>query len=660
MADGSRSVGRRKLGSNLGLGSGLGAGAGPSARARKGFNPFKDADPRFSLAGEPDDRTPAPIETNPNKAPSGKKRPRIAFTGEEFGYGYQATGLLLDWARDPHKWDGTVPDAGMRGYYGYAEREYEDASRNNKFDYAASIPQPLRTKEQALMAVKQGTADFAVIPFYNPYAGYDFEALRALASLYTVRGVAQVEATDKLCLAVHESQLYDLVQSSHPGTGFSSLQRRFRKSWGVIDSGSGNRPGAEGMDAEMPRAGLPIDMADQKLIRDRIDMVFAGPEAARRCKSRLDGMRAIGITVEEIPQMVEPHRELARRARQTLNGSRQTNTVFNPISGETQFFSTLGAEAQSGSLFGMVLPYEVAMRSSDYIIVDHDFDDAPAEKTRFMVVEENLDHTLVEDAYRTTDARTRYWMNRLRAVAAGTPNMAANILNAAAPVLFLASLVFLVAGVSGLLGRPLLPMIEAPEWLVFGGNSGAAAIGAGLFVAALVSLFGARVEAAAPSGVRVMFKFRRDGAAASIGDVEDFLRNFGVRHAVTRLDEDSERSKPASVMLDIEFTPEDFRHDIFTMLTRRFRGSVVNGAVKKAFQRWKNRGVLVLAAMPIQESYQWQLPEQQPRHWWSQGLGAWLYDVGETWFIRLSRLLFYILPALAAAYFVWRLIGGGK
>src|SRR5690606_28452504 len=115
------------------------------------------------------------------------------------------------------------------------------------------------------------------------------------------------------------------------------------KSWGVVDSGSGNAPGGE-FEAEMPRAGLPIDMADQKLIRDRIDMVFAGPEASRRCKSKLDGLRALGVEVQELSQMIEPHRELARIARSTVNTARQTNTFFDPISGETRFFSTLGAE----------------------------------------------------------------------------------------------------------------------------------------------------------------------------------------------------------------------------------------------------------------------------------------------------------------------------
>ena len=48
---------------------------------------------------------------------------------------------------------------------------------------------------------------------------------------------------------------------------------------------------------EMPRAGLPIDMADQKLIRDRIDMVFAGPDAARRCMMVLVGMSDPGLVI---------------------------------------------------------------------------------------------------------------------------------------------------------------------------------------------------------------------------------------------------------------------------------------------------------------------------------------------------------------------------
>ena len=65
----------------------------------------------------------------------------------------------------------------------------------------------------------------------------------------------------------------------------------------------------------------------------------------------------------------------------------------------------------------MVLPYEVAMRSSDYLIIDHKFDDAPPAKTRFLVVENNPDFSLYEEKYRTTDARTAYWVKRAQAIA---------------------------------------------------------------------------------------------------------------------------------------------------------------------------------------------------------------------------------------------------
>lgn len=611
----------------------------------------EDADPRFA------DKPSEPTRDD------GKPRPRIAFTGEEWGFGYQATDKFLRRARAT----GTVPDAGFGAIKARVEREFDDASKNNKFNYSREITQPLRTKEQALLAVKQLTADFAIVPFYNPYAGYDYESLRAMSNLGTLRAVEQVEATDELCLAVHESQLYDLIQSSHPGTGFSALQRRIRKSWGAVDGGSGNAPGDTG-EAEMPRAGLPIDMSDQKLIRDRIDVVFAGPEAARRCKSKLDGVRAIGVEVQEIAQMVEPHRELARLARSATNTNRTTNTTFDPVSGETRFFSSLGADSQNAKLFGMVLPYEVAMRSSDYIIIDHDFDDDAPAKTRFMVVENNPDHSLFEDKYRTTDAKTSYWGRRLHAVASPHGTLGAGfmqMLGYAAGAFALLLIIFGIYGVSGT-STSLVELPASLAWMSSLTSMGAMLIGGAAALAAWVLL---SVQSAGRRGVRVIMAFRRDSSAASIGDVENFLRNFGVRHSVIRLDEDSNAGAPADIALDIEFDPADFSYGPFAMLTRRLRGSVVNGALKKSFQRWKNRGVRVLAVMPFETDPERaaktrtptaQLPKHKARRWWSEAFGAWAEDFTETMFIRFSRIItFYLLPAAIVMFLIWKLVLGG-
>lgn len=585
-----------------------------------------------------------------------KERPRVAFTGEEYGFGYLAAEEFRNRARSRPVYDAGLAVAKARTeqeFRVYADR-YE-GGENKKFDFNAPTWQPLRTKEQSLMAVKQHTADFAVVPFYHPYFGYDYETLRALGSLIFLLGVEQVEADDHFCLAVHESQLYDLIQSAHPGTGFSALQRRFRKSWGAVDAGSGNAPGAR-YDAEMPRAGLPIDMSDQKLIRDRIDVVFAGPEASRRCKSKLDGLRSIGVEVQETAAMIEPHRELARRARATANSTRQTNTFFDPISGETKFFSSLGAEAQGGKLFGMVLPYEVAMRSSDYVIIDHNYDDGPAPKTRFMVVEANPDHTLVEDAYRTTDQKTRYWYRRLSALSKAAGSFETRGVKAVGAIglgVGAGMVAFGLMGLAGYQGQFSLPAIFGTVT-----QTGFALALAGLGVAAFSWLL-TQAQGGAKQGVRVMFRFLRNSSAASTGDVENYLRNHGVRYAVVRTDEDSEGHEPAPIVLDVEFAPEDFAFNPVTTLTRRFQNSVANGALKKAFQRWKNRGVTIVAAMPI-EGGAYQMPKPGKRRWWSEAFAAWGADFVETMAIRLSRLMLYVLPVALAAYVAWKVLGAGK
>ena len=525
-------------------------------------------------------------------AKQSKKKPRIAFTGEEFGFGYQAVNNLVELA----KTDG-IYDAGRSATSKLREeREIDGRTRSSKaFAFTETIRQPLRSKEQALMAVKSGSADFAVVPFYSPYAGYDFESLRAIGNLFTICGVQQVEATDQLCLAVHESQVLELAQSAHPNSSLSHLLSKNRSKWGSKSQRSdlyNNNFSENGSDTEdngssggeLHRGGIVIDQSMQLVLRDRMDAIFADPASLLRCKTKLDGLRTAGVEIRQIGETVEPHREFARMTRQSLNPDRMVNTYFDPVSGDAHYVSAMNGASQTRPFFGVVLPFEVADRSSEYIIIDPYLEDAEPGKTRFMVVETVPDHTLYEDAYRTTDAKTRYWNKRLKSVDQD------------------------------------------------GETSGA-------------------------QGVRVMLQFRRDGASASIGDVENFLRNYGVRHAVVRIDEDSESDSPAPIVLDIEFDRSDFDYNLGSMLTKRLRGSVVNGALKKAFQRWKNRGVLVLAAMPYDQP---QLPHHGKRRWWKEALGAWASDFSETMFIRISRILFYSSPLILGliVWAIWRLMSG--
>ncbi|MEL7488649.1 MAG: hypothetical protein AAGJ87_15700, partial [Pseudomonadota bacterium] len=334
---------------------------------------------------------------------------------------------------------------------------------------------------------------------------------------------------------------------------------------------------------ETAAAHLVIDQSMQMILRDRLDSVFANADAMARCKSKLDGLRGAGVDVRTTNNSPEPHRDFARMSRQSLNGERMVNTYFNPTTGDAHYVSAMNGAAQNSAFYGVVLPFEVADRSSEYIIIDPSMEDSEPSKTRFMVVEKNLDHTLFEDAYRTTDAKTRYWFRRLKAVA------------------------------------------ETAE-------------GTGC------------------QGVRVMMKFRRDGAAASIGDVENFLRNYGVRHSVVRMDEDSERDNPSPIVLDVEFPLTDFDYNLGSMFSRRLRGSVANGAVKKAVQRWKGRGVTFLAVMPYDSP---QLPRHGKRRWWNEAVGAWFADAVETWAVRLMRILLFVTPLAGAAWAVNKYLLGG-
>ncbi|MEO1425297.1 MAG: hypothetical protein AAFU58_00750, partial [Pseudomonadota bacterium] len=92
-----------------------------------------------------------------------------------------------------------------------------------------------------------------------------------------------------------------------------------------------------------------------------------------------------------------------------------------------------------------------------------------------------------------------------------------------------------------------------------------------------------------------------------------------------------------------------------------FQGSVISGALKKAFQRWKGRGVQVLAVMPYTRA---QLPRQKPR-WWFAAVVAQQKDFWETMFIRITRVFFLPLMALLlgslglAFWTIWKMFNGG-
>ncbi|HXI86535.1 MAG TPA: hypothetical protein VNH64_03695 [Parvularculaceae bacterium] len=577
-----------------------------------------------------------------------KKRARIAYSGEEFGFGFRAIDAYA--ARVSHDYHGQIPDGGKSSH----------GQGSINFDPDGGVP--LRSKDQALASLAAGNAEYAVVPFYSPHSGYDAETLNLLSNIPAL-GVDQVDAGDRFCLAVYEPQVLDLVHASHPGSGLSYLMKG-RNAWAqratwrqqAVDRGvdllAEDHPHQRrDHHHETNIAGLSnVDRAGQMLLRDRVDVVFAGPEATRRCKAKLDGLRAAGVKVEETLEWVEPHREMARRVRDTLDKSRQTSTVFDPATGEAKFTSIMSAEAQTRPLYAVVLPFEVASRSPEFTIVDDNLEDTDTPKTRFLIVEKQGDPTLIDDTYALTRRRVNYWLARMLHVGResvflklGLHQLAGLAIMAGASLVVLFDIARYLADIGA---AP--PAIEQYIGSSYFGWAGIALTiipwaalwvfdyGRGLLAEIFKSLF-SRPQ----SGVRVLLQFRGVGQTASLADVEWRLRYFGISFRTSRTRDDSAKN-PADLLLDVEF---DRRHfDWHPGLLK----SIVQEILDAAFEPAMHGKVKVLAVMPFRSP---ELPAYKRRRWWLEGMRAGSEESQKKAEARLVlgyRALVQSMPAIAA------------
>lgn len=623
-----------------------------SLRSRRGGRNFEDMPDGPALEGASDVRRHDRAFRDPNS----KGRFKVAFSGEEYGFGYRA---LIEYGKlSKDRNHGQIPDGGGHGV--------RRAVLPHEFDFDSAERQPLRTRELALTALTTEKADFALVPFYTPDRGYDTETLLTISKLFSPMGVDSVAAGDSFCLAVYESQVLELAQSSHPGSAMARLLTGQTRPWaasldpGVQWSGGRGLPRNEYdrvVQSQMD-ARVKNDTEAQLVLKERISAVFAGPEATRRCKAKLDGLRAAGVNVEETLQWVEPQREMARRVRETLDSDRQTQTFTDLTTGRPMLTSFMSARAQTQPLYGVVLPLEVALNSPEFIVVDPNFDDASTVKTRFMVCEKNYDHTLFEDKFKFAAQRVPVWKDRLYKTAAKFGGLKTARIN---PILY------------ARLGLEFL-LLQSRD--AFGGRHN------------LDDVFdsgGDHHDAALEKpSVRVLVQIDhgRKGVE-SVGRLENFLRYYGVRYATVRMGDDvtdlGPRRGPAPMILDIEFDRRDF-------LFHPKIGSVVEGFLWEAFNISRFGMPRFLAVMPAREH---QLADVAQRRWWNEGVDVAAHAIAEkfeaglgfvlSWpfkvlavnvvapvvkaflfaFVILPSMLFEYHPASKAFFFSWALVLAG-
>ena len=213
-------------------------------------------------------------------------------------------------------------------------------------------PLPRLEIERALGELFAQHAAKAVVPAENTLTGYNTDTYNYLLNFDAeITGEAWVSLHH--CLAVPESQLRDLVQSGFPGA------KGFR--------------GAEGRQ-------LPAH--DQALYRDRIDAVFVPRGSERLCRHNLQNL---GVAHRLISEDMPASKEVLREARLSLDPNRITK-LSESADGSIETQSTAKA-SQNKSLFGVILPYDVARRSDEFVIVQDQMDDDPNNATRYYVVE---------------------------------------------------------------------------------------------------------------------------------------------------------------------------------------------------------------------------------------------------------------------------------
>lgn len=582
-------------------------------RSRRGGRNFEDMPDGPAPEGAGELRRRESAFRDPNRP----GRFKVAFSGEEYGFGYRA---LLEYGKlSKEKHDGRIPDAGGHG----VRRSVLPSAFD--FDNGAER-QPLRTRELALTALTTEKADFAIVPFYTPDRGYDTETLLTISKLFSPMGVDQVAAGDSFCLAVYESQVLELAQSSHPGSAMARLLTGQTRPWAAsLDPGvqwSGGRAHSRSEYDRVVRDQVETrvknDTETQLVLKERISAVFAGPEATRRCKAKLDGLRAAGVAVEETLQWVEPQREMARRVRETLDSDRQTQTFTDLTTGRPMLTSFMSARAQTQPLYGVVLPLEVALNSPEFIVVDPNFDDASTVKTRFLVCEKNYDHTLFEDKYKFAMQRVPVWKKRLFTTAARFGGLNRARIN---PFLYARlglEFLFLQSRDSFRVEHNLDDVFESQ------GDHRDAAIEKPCL------------------RVLVQIDHGRKGVE-SVGRLEAYLRYYGVRYATVRMGDDvtdlGPRRGPAPMVLDIEFDRRDF-------LFHPKIGSVVEGFLWEAFNISRFGMPRFLAAMPARDH---QLADVAQRRWWNEGIDVAANAVAEKFEAGLGFILSWPFKFLATA-----------
>lgn len=160
---------------------------------------------------------------------------------------------------------------------------------------------PRSSADQTVAAVVGRQAQVGIVPFYDHDQSFARETLEALMDFPGTQILREYVAESNYVLAAPTDLIHEIEQSG------------FTNSFAKTGDGSQFAWNAE---------------KQQRYLR-KVTTIYASAEAMRQCAAALDGFRARGIDIQQIPDGVDTYREGLRLGAELLDPRRKVETKFS-------------------------------------------------------------------------------------------------------------------------------------------------------------------------------------------------------------------------------------------------------------------------------------------------------------------------------------------
>lgn len=241
------------------------------------------------------------------------------------------------------------------------------AQADKSLDFAYRTWTSPRANAEATMAAVIGRqAQVGVLPLYDNDRSFDRGTLNALIDFAANDVVREYVADSNYVLAAPSDLVHEIEQS------------------GYTDSFEASGNGAK----------FAWNRDKQRRYLRKVTTILASADAMDQCAAALDGFRAQGISVQQIPEGLDAYREGLRTSASLLDPDRRVKTVFSNNQHSRE--SHIRAANHTKGLIAVLLSADKAMTpsgytyDSDYVILESEMAGADRIRSSFIAITKGI------------------------------------------------------------------------------------------------------------------------------------------------------------------------------------------------------------------------------------------------------------------------------